>query len=208
MRFPTMWYVRLAKTQTSLRIRAVWSEPLLVVCIFYDCKATDWTQFRVSKLNRRFHRLVWVYTCQNTTLLEITCRGSFAITSDSEQFCHRLDAFVWWFSALMYNGLINTFGHAKTDTIPQCLTHTPCECFPSNWQLSDIDQWYRCYAWSERIEPTASWFFRCLKYSCSSKLVMQNVYAMFKWRVHRHTNTVSPTIWVNPTNMANYINRS
>ena len=30
MRFPTMWYVRPAKAQTSMRIRAVWSEPLLV----------------------------------------------------------------------------------------------------------------------------------------------------------------------------------
>ena len=30
MRFPTMWYVRPAKAQISLRIRADWSEPLLV----------------------------------------------------------------------------------------------------------------------------------------------------------------------------------
>ena len=30
MRFPTMWYVRPAKAQTSLRIRADLSEPLLV----------------------------------------------------------------------------------------------------------------------------------------------------------------------------------
>ena len=30
MRFPLMWYVRPAKAQTGLRIRAVWSEPLLV----------------------------------------------------------------------------------------------------------------------------------------------------------------------------------
>ena len=30
MRFPTMWYVRAAKPQISLRIRAVKSEPLLV----------------------------------------------------------------------------------------------------------------------------------------------------------------------------------
>ena len=37
MRFPTMWYVRQAKVQISLRIRAVWSEPLLVAWIFYDC---------------------------------------------------------------------------------------------------------------------------------------------------------------------------
>ena len=31
MRFPTMWYVRPAKAQTGLRIRAACSEPLLVV---------------------------------------------------------------------------------------------------------------------------------------------------------------------------------
>ena len=76
MRFPTMWYVRPAKAQTSLRIRAVWSEPLLVAWIFYDCWATDRISFQVSKLNRRLHRLVWFYTSQNATLLEITCRGS------------------------------------------------------------------------------------------------------------------------------------
>ena len=65
-----------AKAQTSLRIRAVWSEPLLVAWIFYDCQVIDRTSFGVFKLKRRMHRLVWVYTCQNATLLEITCRGS------------------------------------------------------------------------------------------------------------------------------------
>ena len=34
IRFPTMWYVRPAKPQISLQICAVWSEPLLVACIF------------------------------------------------------------------------------------------------------------------------------------------------------------------------------
>ena len=77
MRFPTMWYARPAKPQISLRIRAVWSEPLLVAWIFYDCSATGWASFGVSKLKRRLHRLVWVYTCQNATLLEITCHGSY-----------------------------------------------------------------------------------------------------------------------------------
>ena len=76
MRFPTMWYVQPAKAQTSLCIRTVWSEPLLVARIFYECSATDRTSFGVSKLKRRLDRIVWVYTCQNTTLLEITCRGS------------------------------------------------------------------------------------------------------------------------------------
>ena len=37
MGFQTMWCVRLANVQTSLRIRAVWSEPLLVARIFYEC---------------------------------------------------------------------------------------------------------------------------------------------------------------------------
>ena len=60
MRFPTMWYMRPAKTQTSLSIPAVCSE-----------KATLQTVYGVVKLIRRLHRLV-VYTCQNATWLEIT----------------------------------------------------------------------------------------------------------------------------------------
>ena len=77
MRFPTMWYVRPTKAQTSLRIPAVWSEPLLVAWIFHECQSTNLTAFRVSKLIRRLLRLGWVYTCQNTKLLEITCQGSY-----------------------------------------------------------------------------------------------------------------------------------
>ena len=73
MRFPTMWYVRSAKPQISLRICAVWSEPLLVVWVFYDCLATDWTPFGVSKLKMRLQGLIWVYKCQNANLLEISC---------------------------------------------------------------------------------------------------------------------------------------
>ena len=37
IRLQTMRNVRPAKTQISLRIRAVWSEPLLVASIFYGC---------------------------------------------------------------------------------------------------------------------------------------------------------------------------
>ena len=77
MRFPTMWYVRPAKPQINLRIRAVWSEALLVVWIIYECEATDWISFGVSKLKRRLHMLAWVYTCQKATLLEITCHGLY-----------------------------------------------------------------------------------------------------------------------------------
>ena len=76
MRFPTMWYVRPSMAQISLRICTAWSEPLLVTWIFYVWQATDQTAFGVSKLKRRLHRVVGVYTFQNATLLEITCRGS------------------------------------------------------------------------------------------------------------------------------------
>ena len=50
IRFPTIRYVRPAKPQINLRIRAVWSEPLIVAWVFYDCYATDWTPFGVSSL--------------------------------------------------------------------------------------------------------------------------------------------------------------
>ena len=39
-------------------------------------KATDRTSFGVTKLKSRLQRLVWVYTCQNATLLKFTCHGS------------------------------------------------------------------------------------------------------------------------------------
>ena len=86
MSFPTMWYVRPAKPQISLRIRAVWSESLLVAWVFYDCKTTDWTPFGVYKLKRRLHMLVWVYTRQYATSLEITYRGS-NLMSQQTRFC-------------------------------------------------------------------------------------------------------------------------
>ena len=88
MRFPTMWVVMdgpsitsnvvcgTAKPQISLHIRVVWSEPLLVAWISYECSATDLTSFWFYKLKRRLYRLVWVYTCQNDTMLEIKYHGS------------------------------------------------------------------------------------------------------------------------------------
>ena len=69
IRFPTMLYVRPAlKPKISLRIRTVWSDPLLLWLLSY------WPNIIWSfyKLKGRLHRLVRVYTCQNATLLEIT----------------------------------------------------------------------------------------------------------------------------------------
>ena len=41
-----------------------------------------WTSFGASKLKRRLHGLVWVYTRQNATLLEITCHSSNSVNTD------------------------------------------------------------------------------------------------------------------------------
>ena len=39
------------------------------------------------KLERGLYRLVCVYTCQNATLLEITCRGSNDVNLNMFMFC-------------------------------------------------------------------------------------------------------------------------
>ena len=79
MKFSTMSCVQPAKPQISLRIQAVWSELLLVALIFYEWYSTYWISFEVSKHYRRLHRIVWVYTCQTATLVEIKCHDSYVV---------------------------------------------------------------------------------------------------------------------------------
>ena len=111
--------MRPAKAQTSLRICAVWSEPLLVAWIFSECYTTDWTSFGVSKLKRGLHRLDRVYTCQNATLLEISCRGSKSYSCDLEiiwiKICRnsKLKIKICWFG--------NNFAQWLSNTLPRLL---------------------------------------------------------------------------------------
>ena len=76
--FSDLWKKISKKNKKKLEpcVCAGWSEPLLVAWIFYECQVIDRTSFGVFKLKRRLHRLVWVYTRQNATLLEMACRGS------------------------------------------------------------------------------------------------------------------------------------
>ena len=85
MRFPTMWYVQPAKSQISLCIRTVWSEPLQVAWIF--CELSYWWNIIWSF---QAHRLVWVHTYQNATLLEIKCHGSYKIISLQSETAYKL----------------------------------------------------------------------------------------------------------------------
>ena len=67
MRFLTMWYVRPAKAQTSLRICAVWSEPLLVAWIFYECSKL------LTQHDLEFLSLTGCFTGSNeSTLVHLT----------------------------------------------------------------------------------------------------------------------------------------
>ena len=102
MRFPTIWY----KARISLCICTVWSEPFLVAWIFYDCWATDWTAFRVSKLKRRLHRLVWGlhlskchivgnHTSQLNCLICKYRRHQFCFREDLKYHSYSVDTLTW-----------------------------------------------------------------------------------------------------------------
>ena len=101
MRFPTMWYVRPAKAQTSLRICAVRSEPLLVAWISYDCQATDWTAFGVCKFERRLHRLVWVYTSQMPHSWKSDVAAQMCVESNSNE-SDMSNKFQFWYMEEFY----------------------------------------------------------------------------------------------------------
>ena len=70
MRFPTMWYVCTEKPQISLRMRAVCSLPLL--SLEYSMSVKLLTEHHLEFLS-----LKGGCTCQNATLLDITCHGSY-----------------------------------------------------------------------------------------------------------------------------------
>ena len=92
MRFPTMWYVRPAKTQTSLHKRAVWSEPLLVAWVlsnwpnrisrleslslhlskcYFSGHVAAHLLISISGLRREISRLCWMWTSKTQIRLRI-----------------------------------------------------------------------------------------------------------------------------------------
>ena len=88
MRFPTMGYVRPAKAQTSLRIRTVWSEPLLVAWVFYDFVQALISVWGLSFLLSTTHlpEKVWLLICSPETFYNIpryvvqsNCGSRFAV---------------------------------------------------------------------------------------------------------------------------------
>ena len=60
----------------SICVCAACLEPLLVVKYSITVKLLTEHHLEFLNFKRRLQRLARVYTCQNATLLEITCRGS------------------------------------------------------------------------------------------------------------------------------------
>ena len=50
---------------------AVWSEPLLIVCKFYECWATDWTSFGVSKSESKLVKMPYCWKSRHSSLRNI-----------------------------------------------------------------------------------------------------------------------------------------
>ena len=63
-----------------------------------------WVLSYWAKLERRLHRLVWVYSCQNATLLEITCRGSIMQLYGKFNWLKRVEKLVYFILFQAENG--------------------------------------------------------------------------------------------------------
>ena len=68
--------------QQSLRSACAYAQSDQSLCYSFEYSVNIklLTEHQLAKLKNGLHRLVRVYTCQNTTLLEITCRGSYIAT--------------------------------------------------------------------------------------------------------------------------------
>ena len=75
---PSKWHVRPAKTQISLSIRPVWSEPSLSAWRKFRSLAIHWAHSEDSDQTGRMPRLIWVFAGRTVTLLVLSCRGSFS----------------------------------------------------------------------------------------------------------------------------------
>ena len=70
--------MRPAKTQISLGIRPVWSEPSLSAWRKLGFLATLWAHSEGSGQTGRMPRLIWVFAGRTLILLVLSCRGSHA----------------------------------------------------------------------------------------------------------------------------------
>ena len=70
----TIRLVRPAKTQISLRIRAVWSESSLIVCAFYTFQAIQRGINKKPCHTRWMYRLIWVFAGHSGLIVSFVVR--------------------------------------------------------------------------------------------------------------------------------------
>ena len=81
--------VRPAKTQISLGIRPVWSEPSLSAWRNLRSLATNWAHSEDTDQTGRIPRLTWVFAGCTHTLLILSCRGSYLWTFSTYLWLHQ-----------------------------------------------------------------------------------------------------------------------
>ena len=81
--------------------------------------------FRVSKLKRRLQGLVRVYTCQNATLLEISCTGSII----------KIQYFAWFYSFVFRSKLLR-----KTMTVEGEDSEGYLPCLDEDLQFFEVNK--------------------------------------------------------------------
>ena len=91
--------------QQSLRSACAYAQSDQSLCLSLEY-SMNVKLLTVSNVKRRLHRLVWVYTCQNATLLETTCHGSYIF----RQVHFYLHILIWLFWIHRLNCMYNVQG--------------------------------------------------------------------------------------------------
>ena len=73
-----------AKTQISLGIRPVWSEPSLSAWRRTGSLATHWAHSEDSDQTGKMPRLIWVFAGRTLILLVLSCRGSYFVSKQQK----------------------------------------------------------------------------------------------------------------------------
>ena len=106
---PTKWHVRPAKTQISLGIRPVWSEPSL--CVLWVAKGPAFLHADSEDADQtgRMPRLIWVFAGRTATLLVLSWGGSYM------QRTHiYLTSIVWYYETISIVGCHGFCNFLKT----------------------------------------------------------------------------------------------
>ena len=85
------------RTQISLHIQAVWSEPLLITCAFYSLRAIQRGMNKNPCHTGWMFRLFWVFAGQTGLIVVLSCADSFYLFIDLFIFFFSIKNKSWYF---------------------------------------------------------------------------------------------------------------